>query len=218
MSNATKTNAITSSLTALAATKAVTVGLPKIPKASGPTMTTKPLAKPLAKTAPPVITKAAWLISLDRQVASYCVGSETMDSLVEQIRLSITGQTRDDVRQALLSAVSSHYDVLLVVTKSPKKSEAGRMVLDSTNKAYERANKRLQRLVMTVLPAEITVEEVDETEGEELCKKESLPLSAQQKTVIEAIDTAVAKAGFTDTKKDKALLIAALKVAIAAYK
>ena len=129
MQTTTKSNVITSTLDAISA-HALIATLPKLPKASSLPKTVKPV-KPVKPAVP--VTIAAWRIALDTQVAAFCVGSETLDGLMDQIKLSITGQARDDVRSALLHAVSVHYKVALVLTKSPKKSEAGKMVLDSAS-------------------------------------------------------------------------------------
>jgi hypothetical protein len=207
MTSAIKANAITSSVTATLAHRAI-AKMPKVPKASAP-----------AKTIQPTVPK--WQAAVITQVATYCVGTDATDFVMDQIKLSIAGQSRNDVRSALLYAVSLHYTVALVPSKSPKKTEAGKPTLDQGNVKYERAKRQLQRLLMALLPAESTVkadESEDEEAGEILHKKEALPVTAPQQALLDAIDAAISKAGFTETKKDKKMLIEALKMAIAAYK
>ena len=207
---AIKANAITSSVTATLAHKAI-AKMPKVPKASAPAKTIKPVAP----------TVPSWQKDVISQVATYCIGTDATDFVMDQIKRSISGQSRDAVRSALLSAVSLHYEVALVPSKSPKKTEAGKPTLDQGNVKFERAKRQLQRLLMALLPAESTVktdEDEDNEAGEVLHKKEDLPVTAPQKALLDAIDAAISKAGFTDTKKDKKMLIEALKMAIAAYK
>jgi hypothetical protein len=207
MTLAIKANAITSSVNATLAHKAI-AKLPKVPKASAPAKTIKP-------------TVLTWQTDVIAQVATYCVGTDATDFVMVQIKRSIAGQPREDVRAALLSAVSLHYAVALVPSKSPKKTEAGKPTLDQGTVKYERAKRQLQRLLMALLPAESTVktgESEDDEAGEILHKKEALPVTAPQQALLDAIDSAISKSGFTDTKKDKKMLIEALRMAIAAYK
>ena len=155
----------------------------------------------------------AWVTSTHKLVGEYCDHATKLSDLVEQLKLTIEGQSRDDVRTALLSAVSIKYQVKLVPTKSLKKTEAGKMVFDSEAKNYETAKKQLQRLILAVMPAEDSEATSDDTsEGEVLSRKESLTDAPEVQSFMEKLDELILSSGIS-----KKQFMAAFKEVAAQY-
>jgi len=112
----------------------------------------KKVSGPVKNVAPAKSTLPTWKDKVTLLVSEYCDTGAKLSDIVVMLKDSIKEQSRDDVRSALLVAVSAKYNVPIIPTKSVKKTDAGKLVFDAEAVNYETARKQLQRLTLAVMP------------------------------------------------------------------